>query len=95
MKGHTGEKDYGCSHCGARYMKKANLKKHFLSVHMKLRINCEIQGCRSNFTRKEIYRKHVLSHHQNIGKEAIDELLLKIRHMQLPKLDLERRDSTE
>lgn len=55
---------------------------------MKVKIACELAGCKSQFARKETYRNHVLSHHKDIGEENIKIVLEGIRNMQLPHPEL-------
>lgn len=40
------------------------------------------------FQRKETYKNHVISHHKDMGDENLRSLLDKIKHFQLPKIDL-------
>lgn len=35
-----------------------------------------------------VYRNHVLSHHKDIGEENVQMMLQRIRHLQMPKLEL-------
>lgn len=83
LKVHKGQKDFGCSYCEKSYFFQSHLKRHILSTHMKLKIDCEVLSCSSSFARKETYRNHVLQHHQNIGQEALNLLLMKIRNMKV------------
>lgn len=52
------------------------------SIHKKLRFFCEVPGCAGNFSRREYYKKHALSHHQNLGTDAMESLLESIKNAQ-------------
>lgn len=70
------------------YFKSADLNRHIRSIHMKVKLKCEIDSCNSQFARKETYKNHVLSHHKDIGPERTQDLLNRIKTSQLPKIDL-------
>lgn len=80
---HEGQKDFKCGNCEKSYFFMSHLKRHILSSHMKLKLDCEVSTCSSSFARKETYRNHVLQHHQNLGPESLEILLTKIRNMKV------------
>jgi uncharacterized Zn-finger protein len=51
-----------------------------------LQIPCEAPGCTSQFSRKEIYKSHVLSMHKDLEESDLNAILLKIREMKLPDI---------
>lgn len=55
---------------------------------MKVKIKCEIPGCRSQFVRKDFYRNHVLNSHADINSDKFKELLERISVMQMPEMDI-------
>jgi len=42
---------------------------------MEAKIRCQVVGCTSDFPRKNLYRAHILSHHQNLGPDFVNQLL--------------------
>lgn len=52
-------------------------------------MDCEL--CTSRFVRKESYRNHVLTHHQELNKTDLEALLKKIRKMK-PEKECELND---
>ncbi|CRK93151.1 CLUMA_CG006464, isoform A [Clunio marinus] len=80
---HQGKKDFTCSFCEKSYFFQSHLKRHIISAHMKLKIDCEVLSCSSSFARKETYRNHVLQHHQNLGSQSLNALLTKIRNLKV------------
>lgn len=61
-----------------------DLKKHIRIIHEKLRFFCQVSGCSGNFAQRDYYKKHVISQHQNLGIEFLEELLESIK-LQLPQ----------
>ncbi|KAL7013561.1 hypothetical protein ACKWTF_015466 [Chironomus riparius] len=79
MKTHANQKDHVCTYCDKRYFSQNDLNRHIFSIHQKLRFFCEEPGCHGNFSRREYYKKHAMTHHQNIGTERLELLLQKVR----------------
>lgn len=44
-----------------------------------IRMSCDY--CEAKFVRKDTYRSHILSHHQDMDKSELDDFLKKIRNM--------------
>lgn len=84
---HTGRKPWICMHCSHQNVCKSGLKRHLRDVHMNLNIQCEL--CEYTTSRKETYRKHVMSKHRDIGEARFNELLIKIRNIPIPKTELD------
>lgn len=74
---------------------RTHLKRHFQSIHMKVKIPCELNGCNSRFAQKNTYRNHIISHHKDLGEEGTQYMLKKIREMQLPTPSFESVNYTE
>lgn len=75
MNSHSNIKKYQCQYCSNQYMAKNHLNRHISTVHMKAKIRCQVIGCTSDFPRKDRYRAHILSHHQNLGPDFVNQLL--------------------
>jgi len=75
MNSHSNIKKYQCQYCSNQYMAKNHLNRHISTVHMKAKIRCQVVGCTSDFPRKDRYRAHILSHHQNLGPDFVNQLL--------------------
>lgn len=80
-KTHIGQRDFACHLCDKKYFLSSHLTRHILHFHKQLKVACELPGCTSKFARKETYRNHVLSHHKDLSKAAVDALLKKIREL--------------
>jgi len=63
LKMHTGNKDFICNLCDARYHKKRNLDRHIQVVHQKSRFFCQIAGCNASLCNKDNYRAHLRKVH--------------------------------
>jgi hypothetical protein len=74
---HRGVREFACQQCGVCYSSAVDLKSHVINIHQKRKIKCEI--CNSLMGAKSYYRRHVLTHHKELGEQARDALLEKIR----------------
>lgn len=61
------------------------LDRHIKAVHMKIKIDCEIIGCKSSFPRKDSLRFHILNQHKDLDPSFVQTILENIRELKLPK----------
>jgi hypothetical protein len=75
IKKHLGpieERKYRCiiEGCAAEYISLGGLKEHTLSIHLNVRIQCDIDGCDATFANNGNWLYHFKTHHE--GAEVAD-----------------------
>lgn len=75
MKRH--EKPYGCTYktCCKKFGSKNDWKRHESSQHFQLESwNCNVDGCDKVLPRRELFKWHLINHHNEQDSQKIDKL---------------------
>lgn len=74
---HENVRNFSCEHCGKAYFKKKELDIHKMAKHTSIKIRCGVEGCSSEFTRRDTYREH-LNYAHKLTKDEIEDLKKKL-----------------
>jgi hypothetical protein len=70
-----------------RYQASNQLKRHIFTVHLQIKISCQVTGCRKDFIRKDSYKNHLLTKHKNIRGQEMNKLLDNVQKLYIPEID--------
>lgn len=79
---HSNQKNFICHICKKSFFLAKSLQRHF-HTHKTHKLVCDIPGCSSDFSRKDTYRRHIISSHKELSYDSREAVLLKIKDLKM------------